>query len=244
MTSLRQFLFLIVASSLAFLGTARAQLVTYETISTWDGSVSTFQKSISTASTRAEIFTKVLAISSITYTLFPSSNQAAQGTLTAKFGEWNSTSKALVPGTITDFGSFTIPAYNLWTGSVRIYDPVDPIDLSLYSDYSYYNLVFSFPTLHLTDPTKSYAMVLKNTTSSTSSYALGVNALDPFSFGQSFNGANTYDEDYTFSQIVVVPLGNIVPVPEASTTAAFAACGLVGALVALRRRQKQKLVAA
>ncbi|MFA5265478.1 MAG: hypothetical protein WC378_16795 [Opitutaceae bacterium] len=225
---------LIAASCIAFLGTARAQLVTYQTLTTWSGSAITFDSGI----TMGETFNNILAVSSITYTFVTASTPSAAGTLSAAFGQWKVDPEhpnGAFVGTPFDFGIISIPSSSSWTDSVTRGSTVYPI----------YNAVFSFGSFYLTDPTKTYALMLTNT-GADSSFALGLNNSNPFTYGQSYDGDGGYsNKDYAFSQIVLVPNdGHVVPVPEASTTAAFAGCGLVGILAALRRRQKQHKVAA
>ncbi len=226
MISLHKFFLVLAASSIAFLGTARAQVITVETVSTWTGSFNAFGAVGDASSVRAETFHYIKGISSVTFRFFTANATSLRpGLLSAKFGEWDSATRSII-GTPIDFGILSIPAPNSWANST--YNPVTDLNSK------YFDQTISFGSLYATDPFKTYAIVLKNTVAQNISIALGLNDLDVLSFGQSFDGLSIANKDYTFSQL-------IVEVPEASTTAAFAGCGLVGVLVALRRRQKQKL---
>ncbi|MFA5262696.1 MAG: hypothetical protein WC378_02650 [Opitutaceae bacterium] len=230
-----KFTALVVISCIPFLSTARAQLITYQTITDFEGSTLNFSKSSLAGSNKAEVFYNILGIYSLTYRFYSTSTASTTSNLSAKFGEWNAGTKVLV-GTITDFGVLSIPGPNSWTNTTSIEDEFGDI-----TTFKYYDKTITFTSLYTADPSKEYAMLLHNTsTTSSTPFGVGVTNSDLFRFGQAFTGTSIMDEDFTFSEIVIIPL----PVPEASTTAAFASCGLVGILAALRRRQKQNQVAA
>ncbi|HEX3728469.1 MAG TPA: hypothetical protein VHV47_01605 [Opitutaceae bacterium] len=109
------------------------------------------------------------------------------------------------------------------------------------------------------DPSLTYAIVLIDTTASPSGLGLlDINDSDPFSFGyatratsstslsavQVVNSSNNSTDsggnggDYGFSQIVIVPAGNVVPLPEPRTAAAILCAAFVAFLVG-RRLLKQ-----
>lgn len=111
------------------------------------------------------------------------------------------------------------------------------------------------------DPSLTYAIVLIDTTASPSGLGLlDINDSDPFSFGyatratsstslsavQVANSSNNSTDsggnggDYGFSQIVIVPAGNVVPTPEPRTAAAILCAGFVLFLVGRRLLKKDE----
>ncbi|HVW19652.1 MAG TPA: hypothetical protein VHC86_00410 [Opitutaceae bacterium] len=109
------------------------------------------------------------------------------------------------------------------------------------------------------DPSLTYAIVLIDTTNASGLGLLDINDTDPFSYGfatrnltagslsavQSTNSNNSsvsngIGGDYGFSQIVIVPAGNIVPTPEPRTAAAFIAAAFVAFLVGRRLLKKDE----
>jgi len=115
-----------------------------------------------------------------------------------------------------------------------------------FSNYSY---TFDFTSIsdslinatygYLTDSTKSYALMLTNTTGSSTNLGLGLNDSDTFAYG--YKGTVGSGEDWVFSQIVVAP-GNqdLVPVPESSTVASLVVGAMVFGLVGYRMNQRRR----
>lgn len=234
---------LLAVSFLTLVSSVSAQIVTqtYETQTGYLGSVSTFGATGS-SQTRGEIFTDVSAVKALTYNFFAGSangNTSAATTLSATFGEWNTSNNTFVGGTTVSFGTITVPASGTagWVSTLSITGDT-------YANYSY---TFDFTTLsgalidanygYLTNASKSYALMLTNTTGIVTNLGLGLSNSDTFAYGYA-KGASDYD--YVFSQIVVVP-GNqpLSPVPEASTMVSLAALVLVAGLIFLRLRQRR-----
>lgn len=249
------FRLLLAASSIAFAVSAHAQLQTYETISNYSGSS---QQSILNNRSVGQVFTELLGIQSLTYNFFNNGASTAT-TLSAVFAEWNGSS---TPGTsgisttvfgrydvLVDFGEFEVNAFqgvnqNRWT--------------TLHNDFGSYNTfeyTFDFSTLlesvggvYMLNPTKTYAMILSNSSGATTSFGVGFvskpeeEEILPTSFtnGYAGIGLNSFSSDYTFSQISVIPSS---AVPESSTVAAFLGAALVGGLVTFRLRQRRQQLA-
>jgi hypothetical protein len=228
---------LLSAGMLALAGVAKAQLETYETVTGWEGSGFTFSASGSNA-TRGQVFANVSAVKSMTYNFF-TSGVAAATNLTAVFGEWNGTS--LVVGTTVSFGTITIPSSNsgLWLPLGTTYGTENGTSTFAQT----FNLgAISSPLTnstfgYLTDSSKSYALMLTNTTGVNTNLALGLTNDDVFAYGYA---RGFTENDWAFSQIVVAP-GNqiLVPIPESSTVAAIGSAVLVMSLASCRMRQRR-----
>ncbi|MBS0633409.1 MAG: hypothetical protein JSS11_15985 [Verrucomicrobia bacterium] len=219
-------LLLVAATCFALVSTSKAQLVTYETISSWTNSVQTFTANQFFAQT----FTGVTEVQSMTYRFASSSNSFGSLNLTATFVEWNGGSSVgtAVGTTVQSVGTITIPGSSSWS-----YD-------NARSTYYYdYQIVLN----QATSGTQTYAMLLQTSTGG-SPIGLSYTNTDAFSYGTlaqqypgSFVLANPF-QDWGFAQLVVAP---VVPTPESGTMAAIAGAVLVAGLVGLRLRQRRQL---
>lgn len=228
--------------ALAFTGLtplARAQLQTYDTRPFYAGDVITFAAGAS----KGEVFTNVSAVKSLEYNFFAGSQGNNQSTnLTAVFGEWNGSS--IVAGTSVSFGTINIPAASggQWSSTLANNGGAFP-NFSYSFDLSSISSGLIDPTYgYLTDPTKSYIMLLTNTSGTNTGLGLGEidsSGTDAFAYGYE---KGTSDRDWTFAQIVVAP-GNqnlgITPIPESSTVAAIVGAVFIFGLIGLRLRQRQ-----
>jgi hypothetical protein len=231
---------LILVSSIvcaALVNPGLAQLVTYQTVSTWSGSVITLNGQNDptpplNGSYLAQTFSNVLAISSMTYNFFSASGTSGAGQVQATFGQWNSATSQFVGSTV-DFGVINIPSSSSWTSTLTVGA----------TTYSTFTSTLSFASLYVTDPTKTYSILFQNTSNGATGYGLGLNNGNPFIYGGSTDGFGSNSvKDYAFQQIVVVPNdgSHTLPVPEASTVASLFAVALVAGLVALRLRQRRE----
>lgn len=227
---LRTQLLLLATSLLGLVGSASAQLQTYDTRPTYQGSTFTFS-----GGTLGQTFTNVYSVQSMTYNFFASGGTSAATNLSATFGQWNTGTSSFVGGTTVSFGTITVPASNSgWSVLANNTQPGGP-----YMTYSY---TFDLTSLvapmisatygYLTSPSSTYALMLTDLTGGTN-LALGLTNTNSFAFGATNLGFN----DWTFSQIVV----STSAIPEASTVASLAALVLVAGLVALRLRQRRAL---
>jgi hypothetical protein len=226
----------------ALVGSASAQLQTFETQSAYRGSVITFIP----GDTRGEIFSNVSAVKSMTYNFFVgagASGVSISSNFEATFGEWDSTNEAFVAGTTVAFSTINVPASDSgnWTtltnGSGSYSTFAQAFDLSTLSS----ELIS--PTFgYLTSSSKSYAMMLTLNGSVAPNLGLGQSNNNAFAFGISSDNPL---RDWTFSQIVVAPGDQqLVPVPESSTVALAATGALVAGLVGFRVRQRRRAAAA
>ena len=221
----------------ASVSVARAQLVTYQTVSTWKGSVITFNDPADptpplNGSFLAQTFSNVLGIASMTYNFFSASGISGAGQLQATFGQWNTATNQFVGPTV-DFGIIDIPSSSAWTSTVKVGA----------TTYSTFTSTLSFADLYATDPTKTYSILFQNTLVGATDFGLGLNNSNPFIYGGSTDGfGSNSTKDYAFQQIVVVPNDgtHILPVPEASTVASIFAVAFVAGLVAFRLRQRRQ----
>lgn len=208
---------------LGCVGSSKAQLVTYETISRWSGSLIT----LSAHTTYAQVFTNVRQVESMTY-LFASYNNT--GTLgrdfTASFVEWNPTTNT-VANVLHSFGTISLAAPNTWNSadSITIVGDEGP--------ETYFTNKLTLNIHQITSPTKTYALLMTSQ-STTSKVGFTLTNNNAFAFGYAL-GYSAFD--WGFSQLVVEP----GPVPEASTIAAVLACALVAGLVGFRIRQQRRL---
>lgn len=244
----RIFHLFVAAASAAFVSSATAQVITvqnFQSQSGYGGSTTTFNDS----ATKTQVFTDVLAVTSLTYNFFAGSGGggATTGTtLAATFGEWNGSSIV----NALDLGQFTIGASNTagWTNTLSYVNEANQTVVT--GNYLNASHTFDFtdgdlnldPTYgFLSDPTKSYALTL-SWISGDKNLALGANVNSSFTNGYQtpFNpallGASFNGYDYVFSQISVAP--NPV-IPEASTVASILSACFVAGLVGYRLRQRQ-----
>lgn len=228
MSTVTKTLSIFAATLFAFVGSARAQLVTYETISSWTGSVIT----LTSGQAYAQTFSNVSQVASMTY-LFASYNNVgtAAATFSASFVEWNTTTNT-AGAVVQSLGTLTVPASNTWT------------DFVAGDEGSIYTYGLEVTLNEVTDPLKSYALVLtSNQTRTLMGFTL-TNS-DAFSHGYAYSNGNYTGLDWGFSQLVVEPAG-LTPIPESGTVAGIAAGVLVAGLVGFRLRQRKQaaLVAA
>lgn len=223
------------AISLAFVGTAKAQLVTYETQSAYAGSSYTFGSN----GTLGETFSNVSAVASLTYNFFASTSGSTSATnIHAVFGQWSG--GALVGGTTVDFGTIVVPASSSgWSTLTN--------DNGTFNTYAYTfdltSLASTYAGLinqdygYLTSASNTYALMLTNTSGVNTNLALGLTNGDPFAYG----ATNLGFLDYAFAQIVVAP-GNqtLVPVPETGTVASIIGGVFILGLFGLRMRQRRR----
>lgn len=241
-----------VATSLAFVAVGRAQIQTYETISSYSGSS---QWSILNNRAAGELFTEVLGIQSLTYNFFNNGSSSATQ-LSAKFAEWNGTGTPNFNGSITtvnsrfttlvDFGTFTVPQFtggaeDGWESYTNDFGTFDTFEKKF--DFEF--LPEAVNGIFALDGSKTYALIISNTSGATTSFGIGLVAKpedeeilpNTFVNGYAGIGNNSFGTDYTFSQIAIIPTS---AVPESSTVAALLGCGLVAALVGYRIRQRRQ----
>lgn len=222
MKTLHKLLLLAAASCGALVSSSRAQLVTYETVSSYNGSG---LAGFGSGTARFETFTNIEAISSLTYNFFKSGVSSTTSTFNATFSEWTGASWS----TVQNFGSFVVPDSSSWSSLTNGN-----------GTFATHAQTFNFGTLLVTDPLKTYGLILTNTGAATN-FGIGV-VSNAFAYGST--GIFETNDDYTFSQIVVVPGGNFVPVtpvPEPATVASMLGATLVAGLVGLRVRQRRQL---
>jgi len=223
-------LLLVAATCFALVSTSKAQLVTFETISSWTNSVQTFTANRFFAQT----FTGVTEVQSMTYRFASSSNSFGSLNLTATFVEWNggSTVATSVGTTVQSVGTITIPGSGSWS-----------YDSGRNTYYYDYQLVLN----QATDADKTYAMLLQTSTAG-SPIGLSFTNSDAFEYGtlaQQYSTTGVASipfQDWGFAQLVVAPY--VAPTPESGTMAAIAGAVLVAGLVGLRLRQRRQLALA
>lgn len=224
---LRTTLLLLATGLVGLVGSASAQVQTFDTRPAYSGSVFTFN-----GGTFGQTFTGVYSVKNMTYNFFAGAGGVSAATnLSATFGQWNGSS--FVGGTTVSFGTINIPASNSgWSLLANNTSPGGP--------YSTYEYVFDLTTLispmisasygYNTSPGNTYALMLTDLTGGTN-LGLGLTNTNAFAYGATNIGFN----DWTFSQISV----STSAIPEASTVASLAALALVAGLVALRIRQRR-----
>lgn len=214
---------------------ARAQVQTFETISASSGSVTAF----TTGKALTQTFSSLTLVQSMTYRFASASPAHFSGTtLNAYFTEWNPTTNTSVGSALLST-SITIPNYASFADFGGEFD--------FYRGFDY-----QFTLNQVTDPSKTYAMVLVGT-SPTTIGLLNIDNADLFAYGSnsyrqgvaSFSSLATAATtlspglDWGFSQIAVVTY-SATPVPEPQTAAAVLAvmfvAGLVGRRLWLQRR--------
>lgn len=190
-----------------------------------------------------QTFTNIEAISSFTYNFFSAGNSNATK-LSAQWAVYNgsgSMSSLANWTTIQTFPEINIPAFvsantNGWTQFSNGHG-------GPYNTYTV-EMNFSGPGGWLiTDPSLTYALLLTEQNGITAGATLGWDSMNEFTYGDASVGFSSAF-DYTFSNIVYVKGGEIVPIPETSTVASLSAAALVAALVVFRIRQRRQLALA
>ncbi len=245
---------LLLAAIVGFCGIsskASAQLVTYETISDWAGGVYTLNGNVGYSQT----FSQITAIESLTYRFAASAYSTLPVTLDYYFTEWNATTNRAVGAAPIMEGTFILPSSGNAMSSEWTFQSLGGLGGGVLTYDWQFNMGLT------TDPTKSYAMVLRTATNTnsvglaTASYSNAES--DGFTLGGAYStyGVTDYSNllntsagpalgasfnDWGFSQIVVAPY--VTPVPEPRTTAAIIAAIFVCAMV-LRRKLKERQAA-
>ncbi len=224
----------------ALAATSSAQLVTYETLSTWNGSVQTLNANAAYVQT----FSNVTEIQSMTFR-FTASSSSTLSSVNAYFAEWDSSTNAVVGAQLMTLGSggvVSVPASGDWTTTF-----VDS------NGTSHTGFDYQFNLNYTTDPLKTYALILNTSTAT----GVGIASVIPsttFAYGSAatiFGGVTDYNslatagatngayslsyQDWGFSQIVVAPY--VSPIPESRTAAALFSVMFVGMLACRRRYQ-------
>lgn len=215
---------LFVSAVFAVAGSARAQVVTYETISQWSGSVIT----LTSGQSYAQTFSNVLQVESMTYKFASYNNTSSSATtFSAAFVEWNvgsNTAGALVQ----NLGTINLPPSNTWTEFTTF--TVDGEDTNIFT----YELPITLNAI--TSASTTYALVLTaNQQRNNLGFTLTNN--NAFNHGHAV-GYSAFD--WGFSQIAVEP----APIPEASTVVSLMGVCFAAGLVGLRLRQRRQLAAA
>lgn len=213
--------------------TARAQPQTFETLSAYTGSLTSF----TTNRALVQTFSNVTLVDSMTYRFASTSGVFAGTTLNAYFTEWNTTTNTAV-GSAFLSTSINVPS----SGSFSSFS-------TGFGDYNGFD--YQFTLSQVTDPTKTYAMVLVGT-GATSIGLLNIDNADSFAYGdnRSRSGITSFSSlgsagatstpgfDWGFSQLAVTPYA--APVPEPQTAAAMIAVLFVGGLVGRRMWQRRQ----
>lgn len=233
---------LLAAICFAFVGVARAQLVTIsDDTGNWTGSVIAFNGTGQSFVSEGEGITGVKALEAVTYTFMSTApTSATGGTLDASLVLWNGANNGTYT-TVQSLGSVTIPPPDTWSGSLS-YGATTAVTYQQSFDLSFTN------TANL-NPSATYMVLLTNTSAGSLSFGLGEDTIGASGPGtQYLNGAEYIKSsglvgidagDWTFSDVSLVPSGNTIPTPEPTTVAAMACALLVGGLVIYRLRQRQ-----
>jgi len=233
-TFARKFLFLAAASA-ALSGSALAQVSTFSTTQFYTNNTS----NIAGSATVGEVFTSINAISSFTYNFFTSANNVSSS-LSAQWAVYNgagSMDSLSNWTTLVNFGTINIPGFTT----------AGQDGWSQLGSYNTFEQNFNFGGFYPTDSSLTYALLLTNNSASSAGVSLGYSG-DTFSNGSaavgfSLPGLGSY-ADYTFSNIVYVKAGDVVPTPEAGTMASIAGAALIAGLVGFRLRQRRQLALA
>jgi hypothetical protein len=238
MRTFSKFLPLVAATLFAFVGSASAQLQTYETQSAYSGGNLV---ALNQNGPLSQTFTNVSAVKAMTYNLFATGPGATSGnaTFTATFGQWNGS--GLVGGTTVSFATINVPASSdpSWSsftnGNGTFASYALSFDLaSLAGNYG--SFVVDATYGYLTSSASTYALMLTQTSSSTLSLGFITDPV-PFPYGTTNFGVF----DYVFSQIIVAPGSQqLVPVPESSTVASVVVGVMVFGLVGYRINQRRR----
>ncbi len=232
----------VLAATFLGLSTAHAQLDTFDTRPVYGGSAVV----LTSGSNMGQVFSSVYAVQQMTYNFFAGTgNVTGNTTMSVTFGEWNNSLGSFVSGTTVSFNSITI---NSPTNDPGAWTTLLPGNEAPYQNTSAtFDLrSISSPLIdssigYLTDPSKSYALVLKNT-GATTGLSLGLTPANDFTYGYGFpDGFGFTSKDWTFAQLVIATDPEqltLTPVPESSTVAAIAGATFLTGLVIKRRRQK------
>ena len=213
------------------------QLQSYETISAFTGSITSFTAGRALIQT----FNSSILIDSLTYRFASASNSFAGTTLNAYFTQWNPTTNQVIGSAILST-SISVP-------SSASFSPFVAPSLAVYNGFD-----FTFNLNATTQSDLTYAMILVGTAFSPIGL-LNIDASDAFVYGdgRSRTGISTSSLsagftslssagvtttpgfDWGFSQI------SIIAVPEPSTAAAALVAGFVGLMVIRRRLQRTKV---
>ena len=266
---IRPFTFLAAASVALFLAPrAHAQLETFDTITSYNGAGIIGFTGGNTALTQT--FSDVLELQTVTYALTTTGTDNVSQNVAAYLVQWGTSgpsnntplttitaptsvggSDSTVAVSSSPIATFTIPpaGTGAWTTG------------TFQSSGTYASYSITLNLNQLTDPSLTYAIVLIDTTNSSGLGLLDVNSNpDAFIYGAGLQsqgdstltamqndpnasyGIGRTTADYGFSQIVVVPAGNVIPVPEPRTAAAIICAlfvaGLVGRQLLLRRKDE------
>lgn len=254
-------------ASFAFAPRAHAQIETFQTLTSYNGSGIIGFTGGDTG--LAQTFNDILELDSVTFRFTTTGADTVAQTFAAYVVQWsgsassgNPLSTITAPTTVggsdqtvsvssTPFETFTVPP----AGS----SGWDTDTFQSGGNYQGYDVQLNID--QLTDPSLNYAIILVDTTNSSGLGLLDVNSNpDAFTYGygtqNTGSGDGTLSEmesdtgafytigrstaDYGFSQIVVVPAGNVIPTPEPRTAALALCAGFVGILVARRLLKKEE----
>jgi hypothetical protein len=243
-----------VAVFLAMLApSARAQIETYDTVTSYGNTGSLGQPSgvysIAGGTAFGQTFTNVLEMDDLTFQFVSASNgtstSGSSTSLTAYLVGWNTSTNTVISGAPLFTQSFTIPPTND-TGEGG-FTAVSPDDSNAGNSYGAFALNLTVDTI--LNPSDTYAMMLIDTTGSNTDLGIETVWNDyPFTSGEllapfqvpslgSLTILSPLEIGGTalgFSQISVVPEGNVIPSPE-PRTAAVALCGLFVTILVGRR---------
>ena len=219
---------LLAAICVAFATSASAQLVTVSTLPTWTGSTTT----LDAGQVYGETFDNLLAVKTVTYRFVTSSTTPiSPTTIGASFVEWNNAGAAT--STLINFGSIVIPSSSDASWGTTT------VGSTIFKTYDY-----SFSVdLNTLDASTTYALLF--TPTSSTGLAFGLNnfgAASNFADGHAIiSGFDQTPQDWAFQNVIYVPDGNFVPVPETSTVAVIFSAVLVAGLAAFRVRQRRQM---
>jgi hypothetical protein len=254
----------------------RAQVETFDTIPDYTGTGITGFTGGTTA--LSQTLNNVLELNTVTYAITTTGTDNTSQTLAAYLVQWSGTDKpettftapttvggndSTVAESTSPISTFTIPPAGTgsWTTG----------NFSGGGTFNQYNITLTLN--QLLDPNLTYAIVLEDQTNASGLGLIDVSpsdGTDAFPYGNAYSkyGVSTSSlaglegatgsfvgpsgsygtGDYGFSQIAVVPEGNVVPVPE-PRTAAVMLCGLfvaflVGRQLYLSRKSQDGLAGA
>jgi hypothetical protein len=246
---------------------ARAQIETFDTISTYDLGGSDSIQGFGSGTALTQTFTDVAELNDMTYQFVSQGSSSQASSITAYLVDWTSLQSG-AKGEVSNSSilwsqSFTVPPTNS--------DSWNTVEFPNNSGtYSAYNEDLSVNTV--LNPSDIYAVVMINSTGTSSDLGLeDIYNEYPFTSDGTINGTSygtayentsglvsslSYLQTNTsvsalggvwgFSQIDIVPGGNVIPSPE-PRTAALALCGLFVAFLVGRQlymnRKSQDLLA-
>lgn len=257
MKTTAKFLSLLSAAVVAFVTPLSAQIETFQSQTGYAGNTETF----ASLQQKTQVFTDVIAITSLTYNFFAGSGGggATTGTvLSAAFGEWNGTSIDTL--SLIDLGTFAIGASGTgvspgagWTNVLSYQDEFnESVTTGAFLNASY---TFDFTQVlgmspdygFFTDPSKTYALTLSYV-SGDANLALGSNTNSTafvngyqYPYNPDIFPAPFKNYDYVFSAMSIVPVGNTAIIPETSTVASILGALFVAGLAGHRVRQRRQL---